>query len=297
MAPAPVAPSSIAYGTKIQGGGSGSSYVSSGEAVRNSRRAARGAVGRLEDRVALVTGATRGIGRAVAEALASEGAKVAVNYRGNRAVAEELASRIGGIAVGADVSRRDEVRSMVRKVESELGPISVLVNNAGIMEMMSVEEFDEASFRRMMDVNLMGTIYTTLEALEDLKSTHGVVVNVASNAGIGTAIPGSTFYAVSKAAVMALTRRLAFELAPHGIRVNAVAPGWVETDMTVGGRSPEDAEAVRSFFRSRSMLRMTGAPDHIASAVLFLASPESAYMTGQVLVVDGGRIDYITHGI
>ncbi|MGC8612992.1 MAG: glucose 1-dehydrogenase [Conexivisphaera sp.] len=265
--------------------------------MHDSRDTARSAVGRLEGRVALVTGASRGIGRAVAEALALEGARVAVNYRGNRAVAEELASRIGGIAVGADVSRRDEVRSMVRKVESELGPISVLVNNAGIMEMMSVEEFDEASFRRMMDVNLMGTIYTTLEALEDLKSTRGVVVNMASNAGIGTAIPGSTFYAVSKAAVMALTRRLAFELAPHGIRVNAVAPGWVETDMTVGGRSPEDAEAVRSFFRSRSMLRMTGVPGHVASAVLFLASPESAYMTGQVLVVDGGRIDYITHGI
>ncbi len=230
----------------------------------------------------------------MAEALASEGARVAVNYNRNRGLAEELASRIGGIAVGADVSDRGEVRSMIRRVESELGPISILVNNAGIMESVTLEEFDEAKFRRMMDVNLMGAIYTTLEALEDLKSTRGVIVNVASNAGIGTALQGTTFYAVSKAAVIALTRRLAFDLAPYGIRVNAVAPGWVETDMTVGGR---DAEALRSFFRSRSMLRMTGLPRHVAAAVLFLASPDSEYVTGQVLVVDGGRIDYLTHGV
>ncbi len=253
--------------------------------------------GRLKGRVALVTGASRGIGRAIARALASEGAAVAVNYRTNRRAAEELASSIGGIAVGADVSRRDEVREMVRRVRSELGPISVLVNNAGVVRLMGLEDFDEAAFREMMDVNLMGAIYTTLEALEDLRSTKGVVVNVASNAAIGTALPRTTFYAVAKAALIALTRRLAFELGPYGIRVNAVAPGWVETDMTVGGLSPEEAESARSRMRSRTVLGMTGRPEHIASAVLFLASPDSSYITGQVLVVDGGRVDYLTHGI
>lgn len=253
--------------------------------------------GELEGKVAFVTGGSRGIGRAICEALAAEGARVAVNYSRSGEAAEELASRINGIAVRADVSNRAELREAVRKVGEELGPISILVNNAGIMRRMSFEEYDEGAFMDMLRVNLMGQIYAALESLEDLKATRGVVVNVASNAALGTAVGGTTFYAITKAAVVALTKRMAFDLSKYGIRVNAVAPGWVETEMTVGGMDEASAERVRSYFRSRSELGMTGRPEHVAAAVLFLASDRSAYVNGQVLVVDGGRIDYLTHGV
>jgi Dehydrogenases with different specificities (related to short-chain alcohol dehydrogenases) len=173
----------------------------------------------------------------------------------------------------------------------------VLVNNAGIMHLMPFEEYNEELFNRMIDVNVKGIIYTTLEFLPQLKRTKGVIINIASNAGIGTAFEGTTYYAITKASVIILTKRMAFELGKYGIRVNAIAPGWVETDMTTANRSPEEVEKVKALVRSRTMLNMTGVPEDIANVTLFLASEDARYITGQTIVADGGRIDYLTHGV
>jgi len=204
---------------------------------------------------------------------------------------------MGVLAIRCDVSRRDEVRKAVEFVRDRLGDANVLVNNAGIMHLMPFEEYNEELFNRMIDVNVKGIIYTTLEFLPQLKRTKGVIINIASNAGIGTAFEGTTYYAITKAAVIILTRRMAFELGKYGIRVNAIAPGWVETDMTTANRSPEEVEKVKALVRSRTMLNMTGVPEDIANVALFLASEDARYITGQTLVVDGGRIDYLTHSV
>lgn len=251
---------------------------------------------RFNDKVILVTGGTRGIGRAIAEAFAKEGAKVAITYVSSDDKAREL-ERMGILTIKCDVSKRDEVKRTIELINNKLGDLNVIVNNAGIMHLMPFENYDEEKFDAMWRVNVKGIIYTTLEALLQLKRTKGVVINIASNAGIGTALEGTTYYAITKSAVIILTRRLAFELGKYGIRVNAVAPGWVETDMTTAGRSPDDIEKTKALIRSRTMLNTTGVPSDIASVVLFLASDEARYITGQILVVDGGRIDYLTHGI
>ncbi|GGM75752.1 3-ketoacyl-ACP reductase [Thermogymnomonas acidicola] len=253
--------------------------------------------GILDGRVALVTGSGRGIGRAVAEALAAAGARVAVNYSRDREGAVETAERVGGRAYHADVSKREDVHRMAEEIHRDLGKVSILVNNAGVLYPMDLEHYDDKLMWRMVGVNMMGPVYTVLEFLDDLRSSEGCVVNIASNAGIGTAAPGTTFYAMTKAAVIAFTKRLAFDLSGTGVRVNCIAPGWVETDMTVGGRSQEEVEATREHFRSRTTLRRTGRPEDIASVVLFLASGASSYMNGQVIVVDGGRVDNLSHSV
>ncbi|MEZ0249314.1 MAG: SDR family oxidoreductase, partial [Thermoproteus sp.] len=197
----------------------------------------------------------------------------------------------------ADVSKRAEVKAMVEEVVKTFGGIDVVVNNAGIMELMPFDQLDEERFDKMWAVNVKGPIYVTLEALPHLKKSRGAVVNVASIAGLGTALANTTYYAVTKAALIALTRRLAFDLAPFGIRVNAVAPSWIETDLTTRGRTHEEVERAKADIINRTALRALATPEDIAKAVAFLASDEARFITGQVLVVDGGRLDYLTHGI
>ncbi len=256
------------------------------------------------EQVAIVTGGARGIGRAISLRLAREGAAVCVNYAAHPDAANEVAAEIttaGGQAIvaQADVADAEAVARMVARAEAELGPVTILVNNAGVGSggAGSLDTFDPAQMARMRAVNADGVIHTVRAVAPGMRARgHGRIVNIASNAAIGTGLPGTTFYAASKAEVLILTRRFAMELGRSGITVNAVAPGWIVTDMTRAGLTEEAfAERVR-MLSERAMVGRAGAPEDIANAVAFLASPASSFVTAQVLTVDGGRMDYIGHG-
>ncbi len=250
---------------------------------------------------ALVTGASRGLGRAIARRLGQEGAAVCVNYVARASEAEAVAAEIRAargraIAVRADVGHAAQVQQMVDRVAEELGPVSVLVNNAGVGLRTTPENFDQQAMDRMRRTNVDGLIHTTLAVVPGMKERRfGRIVNLSSIAGHGTTAPGNTLYAATKAAVSLLTRRFAMELGPHGITVNAVAPRLILTDMVREGRTDQEYRDLVTSITERSMVGRTGEPDDIARAVVFLAAPESGFITAQVLTVDGGRMDYIGH--
>jgi 3-oxoacyl-[acyl-carrier protein] reductase len=254
------------------------------------------------NQVAVVTGGARGLGRATARLLAQRGAAVCVNYAVHADAAEALVAEIaaaGGraITVAADVADPAAVAAMVARTEAELGPVTVLVNNAGLAWQGTLDTYDEAQVARMRQVNVDGVIHATRAVMGTMRARrYGRIVNVASIAAIGTALSGNAFYAATKAEVVILTRRFALELGQHGITVNAVAPGFVRTDMTQGGRGAADWHATEGRFAALAMMGRVGEPEDIANAVVFLASPESGWITAQVLTVDGGRMDYIGHG-
>jgi 3-oxoacyl-[acyl-carrier protein] reductase len=253
------------------------------------------------DQVAVVTGGARGLGRATARLLAQRGAAVCVNYAAHADAAEALIVEIaaaGGraIAVAADVAQPARVEAMVARTEAELGPVTILVNNAGVAWQGTLDTYDREQVARMRQVNVEGVIHATRAVMGGMRARrYGRIVNVSSIAGIGTALPGNAFYAATKAEVVILTRRFAMELGSHGITVNAVAPGFVRTDMTLRGRGAADWPGTEEGFAARAMMGRIGEPEDIANAVVFLASPESGWITAQVLTVDGGRMDYIGH--
>jgi len=255
----------------------------------------------MKGQTALVTGASRGLGRAIALRLAREGAAVGVNYVARDDLAEQVAEEIraaGGraITVRADVGDPQQDREMVERVTRELGPIAILVNNAGTVFRATLESFDPAEMERMRRTNVDGLIHVTRIVAAGMKERgYGRVVNLTSVAGHGTSLPGSTFYAATKAAVSMLTKRFAMELGPHGITVNAVAPGFILTDLVKVGRSEQEYEQLLERMRMNAMAGRVGAPEDIAHAVAFLAAVESSFVTAQVLTVDGGRMDYIGH--
>jgi 3-oxoacyl-[acyl-carrier protein] reductase len=258
--------------------------------------------GRLEGRVAIVTGASRGIGRATAQALAREGAKVAVNFHREKSKAEEVVNDInkhGGSAMlfQADVSDRIAVEGMVTKTFEEFGNIDVLVNNAGVfMGGGSLLEFNEEEYDPMWRVNVKGVLNCTRAvAPYMIERSYGKVVNISSVAGIGTASPDDYLYSTTKAAVNILTKRLALELGQHGINVNAIAPGLIWTDMGMDSRSREEQERRIELYTRISMLQRIGKPEEIANVILFLSSDEASFITGQVITVDGGRTNFITN--
>ena len=242
----------------------------------------------LNEKVALVTGAARGLGRAIALELAAAGAKVIVNYAGSEAKAAEVVEQIlaaGGeaFAVQADVSRADDVERLVKTALEEFGRIDILVNNAGIARDNLLLRLKEADWDAVLNTNLKG-VYLCTKAVSKgmLKQRSGVIINISSVVGVsGNA--GQANYAAAKAGVIGFTKSMAKELAPRGIRVNAVAPGYIATDMTE--ILPEE---VKSEILSRIPLGYVGKPADIAQAVLFLASPAANYITGQTLIVDGG---------
>ncbi len=241
--------------------------------------------GELHGQVALVTGGTRGIGRAVAEALAEGGARVGVLARdGNRSreVAEELPGE-GHAGVACDVADRERAQAAVKELEELLGPTGILVNNAGITRDNILLRLKDEEWDDVMAVNLKGAFNMTRAVTRGMmKRRSGVILNITSVVGLmGNA--GQTNYAASKAGLVGFTKSVARELAPRQIRCNALAPGFIETDMT-------DAlnEAQVEGLKEQIPLGRLGTPEDVAEVVRFLAGPHARYITGQVLAVDGG---------
>ena len=244
----------------------------------------------LDGKVALVTGGSRGIGRAIAVALAREGAKVAINFAGNEKAAEEtkaLVEQAGSEAIllKADVSDKDADAALIDTVIKTYGKIDILVNNAGITRDSLMLRMKEDDFDAVIDTNLRSVFYLTKAAAKSMmKKRTGRIINMSSVVGL-TGNAGQVNYAAAKAGVLGVTKSAAKELASRGITVNAVAPGFIETDMT-----DVLSDTVKESLLHEIPLKRMGEPKDVANAVLFLASDQSAYITGQVIHVDGGLV-------
>ena len=243
---------------------------------------------RLKDQVALVTGGSRGIGRAIVKAFAAEGARVAVVYRGSKEAADSLVQEVtqtGGVAraLQADVADPAAAAACVDQVEKEWGPVDILVNNAGVIQDDLFVRMEPEAWNKVLQTNLGGTFnFCKAVAYAMMRRRSGRIINVSSVAAEHVN-PGQTNYAASKGAINAFTRALAVELASRGVTVNALAPGFIETDMSAAVRN-KAGDLIKKFIP----MRRIGAPEDVARVAVFLASTDSAYMTGQVLTVDGG---------
>jgi len=244
----------------------------------------------LKGKVAVVTGASKGIGAGIAKSLGAAGAAVVVNYASSKEGAEKVVAEIkaqGGkaIAVKGDVAKQADVQHIFDETKKAFGAVDVLVNNAGVYAFSPLENITEADFRRHFDTNVLGTILATKEAAKHFGASGGSVINVGSVVS-KAAVPGASVYSATKGAVDTLTLALAAELGPRKIRVNVIAPGGVETEGT------HTAGVVGSDFEkqivSRTALGRFGQPDDIAKVAVFLASDDSAWMTGERLAASGG---------
>ncbi|MFW5952111.1 MAG: 3-oxoacyl-[acyl-carrier-protein] reductase [Gemmatimonadota bacterium] len=241
----------------------------------------------LEGQVALVTGGSRGIGRVIAERLAREGARVVVTSRSEpsaAAVAEALPGS-GHVGAACDVADRGAVDALVKRVEGELGGLDIVVNNAGITADNILVRIADEDWDRVLDTNLKGAFQVTRAAARGMmKRRSGRIINITSVVGL-TGNRGQVNYAASKAGLVGLTKSVAKELASRNVLCNAVAPGFIETDMTA-----DLSEETRAALRGQIALGRLGSAEEVAGVVAFLAGPDAGYITGQVLVVDGGMV-------
>ena len=245
---------------------------------------------KLAGKVAVVTGASKGIGASIAKHLAAEGASVVVNFASSKTGADKVVGEItsqGGraIAVQADVAKKTDIERLFAETKSAFGRLDVLVNNAGIYEFAPLEQVTEEHFHKQFNLNVLGLILTTQEALKQFPTTSSII-NVSSVAGISPA-PGGSVYSATKAAVDAVTKSLARELGARKIRVNSINPGMVETEgVHAAGIAESD---FRKQVEAQTPLGRIGQPQDIATVATFLASADSAWITGEVLLVSGGQ--------
>jgi 3-oxoacyl-[acyl-carrier protein] reductase len=249
-------------------------------------------MGRLSGKVAIVTGASKGIGAGIATAFGAEGARVVVNYSSDRQGAERVVSAIadkGGqaIAIGADVSKAGDVARLFKEVDAAFGKLDVLVNNAGVFRFGALADITEESFHFHYNINVLGTILSVQQAMRHFGSEGGSIINLSSIVG-SHPIPGALLYASTKAAIENLTRGLALELAPRRIRVNAISPGHTETEgNAAAGTFEGEAGAVLA---EQTPLARLGRVTDIAPLAVFLASDESGWITGEVIRAAGGLV-------
>ncbi len=246
--------------------------------------------GKLTGKVAVVTGASKGIGAAIATHLAAEGAAVVVNYASSKAGADRVVAEIAGkggraLAIQADVARPAEVRRLFAEAKQAFGRLDVLVNNAGIYEFAPLEGVTPEHFHKLFDLNVLGLLFATQEAVKQFGPGGGSVINISSV--VSTSAPaGASVYSATKAAVDAVTRSLARELGPRKIRVNSINPGMVETEgVHAAGIARSD---LRNSFEAQAPLGRIGQPQDVAPAAVFLASDDAAWITGETFYVAGG---------
>jgi 3-oxoacyl-[acyl-carrier protein] reductase len=245
---------------------------------------------KLDGKVAIVTGASKGIGAAIAKQFAAEGAAVVVNYasskQGADRIVDEIAKRGGkAIAVQADVAKKKDIERLFGETKKAFGTLDILVNNAGVYDWSPLEEITEEQFHKHFDVNVLGLLLATQEAVKQFGSNGGNIINISSTVTSLTP-PGSSVYTATKGAVDVITRALAKELGPRKIRVNAINPGMVETE---GVRAAGfDQGDLRKSVEALTPLGRIGQPEDIAPAAVFLASSDSAWITGETLRVAGG---------
>jgi 3-oxoacyl-[acyl-carrier protein] reductase len=245
---------------------------------------------KLTGKVAVVTGASKGIGASIAKNLAAEGAAVVVNYSSSKADAEKVVSAItaeGGkaIAVQGDASKKADIDRIFAETKSKFGRLDILVNNAGVYEFAPLENITEEQFHKQFNLNVLGLVLASQSAAKMFDAAGGCIINTSSVVST-LGIPGGAVYSGTKGAVDAITRSLAAELGPRGIRVNAIRPGMVETEgLRAAGIEGSD---MQKQVRAQTPLGRLGQPQDIASAAVFLASADSSWMTGETVLISGG---------
>lgn len=245
---------------------------------------------KLTGKVAVVTGASKGIGAAIAERLGREGANVVVNYASDKAGADRVVSEVKkagskAVAVQADVSKKGDIQKLFREVTDAFGKVDILVNNAGVYEFRALDDIDEEHFHRHFNINVLGLLLTTQEAVKHMNGDGGSIINISSVVA-KTPGPGASVYSATKGAVDVVTRSLALELGSHNIRVNSLSPGFTDTE---GVRASKDVDKTfEQIAVSRTPLGRIGTADDIAGTAAFLASEDSRWITGETLLVGGG---------